>query len=92
MLQGLRDENLDVNVEALNALRYISRKPNGFGMPIDPLAGGAINSDEQKLLRANNWRTKAYKLWAEWYREVRPYEDGGGLDELELLSPTVGVK
>ncbi len=92
MLKGLRDENLDVNVEALNALRYISRKPNGFGIPNDPLAGGALNSEEQKLLRANNWRTKAFKVWGDWYRNVRPYEEGGGLDELELLAPTVGLQ
>lgn len=89
VLQGLRDRNLDVNVEALRALRYISRKPNGFGVSDDPLAGPAFNSEEQKLVRANNWRSKAYRAWADWYRRVRPYEEGGGLDELELLGPSV---
>jgi len=92
MLKGLRDPSLDVNVEALMALRYIARKPNGFGLPLDPLTGGAIKSDEQKLLRANNWRSKTYKVWGDWYRNVRPYEEGGGLDELELLSPTAGLQ
>ena len=89
VLKGLRDPNLDVNVEALRALRYISRKPGGFGLPDDPLAGPTFSSDEQKLVRANNWRTKAYRAWADWYRKVRPYEEGGGLDELELLGPSV---
>ena len=32
ILKGLRDPNIDVNVQALDALRYLSRKPNGFGM------------------------------------------------------------
>ena len=31
ILKGLRDVNLDVNVEALSALRYVAKKPNGFG-------------------------------------------------------------
>lgn len=89
VLRGLKDPNLDVNVEALNALRYIARKPNGFGMSVDPLAGGRISSDEQRLIRANNWRTKAHKTWSEWYRKVRPFEEGDGWDELQLLAPTV---
>lgn len=88
VLKGLRDPNLDVNVEALRALRYIARKPNGLGLPTDPLAGQAVSSEEQKIVRANNWRTKAYRAWGDWYRKVRPYEEGGGLDEIELLGPS----
>ena len=71
MLQGLRDKNLDVNVEALRALRYISRKPNGFGISENPLEGPQLNSDEEKLIRANQWRTKAYRTWGKWYRGAR---------------------
>lgn len=89
MLTGLRDPNLGVNTEALQALRYIARKPNGFGMSPDPLSGGALNSEEQKLVRANNWRSAATRKWSDWYRKVRPYEEGDGFDELQLLAPSV---
>ena len=87
ILGGLRDKNLDVGVEALMALRYIARKPNGFGVSTEPLAGPRITSDDQRLVRANNWRDKAHRAWADWYRRVRPYEESDGLDELELLVP-----
>ena len=39
MLKGLRDPNVDVNLQALDALRYISRKPNGFGISDEPFEG-----------------------------------------------------
>lgn len=87
MIQGLRDPNLDVNVTALLALRYIARKPNGFGIPLKPLAGAETADEETRLKVANQWRTKAYKTWMNWYRDVRPYEETGGLDELEVASP-----
>ncbi|MCA9047279.1 MAG: HEAT repeat domain-containing protein [Planctomycetaceae bacterium] len=88
MLQALRDPSLDVNVEALQALRYIARKPNGLGIPLDPLAGPEVTSEDQKLVRANNWRTKAYQTWSQWYSTVRPFSEQGGLDELEALTGT----
>lgn len=84
MIRGLRDPHLDVNVEALRALRYIARKPNGFGLSLDPLQGSPLSSEDDKVRRANAWRTKAFKAWGNWYRRVRPYEDGDGIDELEL--------
>ncbi|MCA9084226.1 MAG: hypothetical protein KDA81_09235 [Planctomycetaceae bacterium] len=87
MIQGLRDPSLDVNVEALMALRYIARKPTGFGISLDPLEGPPVTSEEQKLVRANNWRTKAFQTWSKWYATVRPYDQQGGLDELEALVP-----
>lgn len=84
MLQGLRDPNVDCNVEALNSLRYISRKPNGFGLTLTPLAGKNTSSEDEKLKIVNAWRTTVWKTWGDWYRRVRPYDEGGGLDELEL--------
>lgn len=86
LMVGLRDPNVDVNVEALQALRYISRKPNGFGLSLNPLAGAETADDARKVEVANAWRTKAYRTWMQWYRRVRPYEESGGLDELRLLS------
>jgi hypothetical protein len=87
MIQGLRDPNLDVNVTALLALRYIARKPNGFGIPLKPLAGAETANEETRLKTANEWRTKAWKTWMNWYRDVRPFEETGGLDELEVATP-----
>ena len=84
ILKGLRDPNIDVNVQALDALRYLSRKPNGFGMTLTPFAGAELADDKTRLKIANAWRTKAFKTWGTWYRSVRPFEESGGLDELEL--------
>lgn len=84
MLKGLRDPNIDVNVQALDALRYLSRKPNGFGLTMTPFEGVETADDATKLKAANAWRTKAYKTWGNWYRSVRPFDESGGLDELEL--------
>ena len=86
ILPGLRDPNLSVNSNALVALRFISRKPSGYGLPLDPLSGlqpGA--SEEQKVDHANQWRTKAHKAWSGWYFQVRPYNERDGLDQLEQL-------
>jgi hypothetical protein len=88
MLQGLRDPNVGVNSEALQALRYISRKPGGFGLKVDPLDGPRTSSEAQKVVRANAWRTKAYRTWHGWYASVRPYQELDGLDALELLAPS----
>ncbi|HAD58537.1 MAG TPA: hypothetical protein DCG12_04785, partial [Planctomycetaceae bacterium] len=86
MMQGLRDPNIDVNVNALQALRYISRKPNGFGMTLDPARGLRSVPEQERVQKVNYWRTQAYEKWMTWYRTVRPYEDTGGLDELDALS------
>ncbi len=87
MMQGLRDPNVDVNVTALLALRYISRKPNGFGLSLKPLEGAETADEARKVEVANQWRTKAFETWMTWYRDVRPYDETGGLDELQAFSP-----
>lgn len=86
MMQGLRDPSVDCNVEALSSLRYIARKPNGFELSTEPLAGAETAAPERRVEVANAWRTKAYKVWGNWYRQVRPFTEGDGLDELELTS------
>ena len=92
ILKGLRDPNVGVNSEALQALRYISRKPTGFGLKVDPLDGPKTSSEAQKVVRANAWRTKAYRTWHSWYASVRPYQELDGLDALELLAPGGGSR
>ncbi|MFN4919502.1 MAG: hypothetical protein ACK48U_06260 [Planctomyces sp.] len=87
MLEGLKDGNVDVNIEAEMALRFIARRPTGFGMSLDPLGGlTATDPAEQRLKNANDWRTKSYKLWSDWYFQSRPYEERDGLDELQAAT------
>lgn len=94
MLDMLRDPSIDVNVEAIQALRYISRKPTGFGETLDPLKGLENPSEEDKLRVANEWRQKTLKAWSEWYNSVRPHEEKDTFDELLLAVPisTKGVQ
>ena len=44
-------------------------------------------SPEERLRLATPWREKALKDWSGWYFSVRPFEDRGGLDELQLAVP-----
>ena len=57
LLKGLRDPNVDVNVEADQALRYIARKPGGVGVSNNPLAGAETaqmmpTSELERVVRA----------------------------------------
>ena len=91
MLDGIRDPSIDVNVEAIAALRYISRKPNGFGETFDPLKGLPENaSPEERVRVVNEWRQKAINSWSGWYFRVRPQEEQDGFDQLELAVPLKG--
>jgi hypothetical protein len=88
MLDGIRDPSIDVNVEAIAALRYISRKPNGFGETFDPLKGLPENAPPEERVRvANEWRQKAINSWSSWYFRIRPHEEQDGFDQLTLAVP-----
>ncbi len=93
MLDGIRDNSVDVNIEAIQALRFISRKPKGFGETLAPFASLGTEdqitkaSPEDRLRLATPWREKALKDWSGWYFSVRPFEERGGLDELQLAVP-----
>ncbi len=93
LLEGIRDNSVDVNIEAIQALRFIARKPHGFGETLAPLASlGTENqiqnaSPEERLRLATPWREKALKDWSNWYFSVRPFEDRSGFDELQLAVP-----
>ena len=87
MLDGIRDPNLDVNVEAVGALRYITRKPNGFGETLNPMEGLDKAPAEERLRVANEWRQKVVKQWSAWYFAARPYEETNRLDELQVKVP-----
>lgn len=93
MLDGIRDNSVDVNIEAIQALRFIARKPQGFGETLAPFASLGTDeqitkaSPEERLRLATPWREKALKDWSNWYFKVRPFEERGGLDELQLAVP-----
>lgn len=93
MLDGIRDNSVDVNIEAIQALRFIARRPQGFGETLAPFASLGtedqikIAAAEERLRLATPWREKALKDWSNWYFSVRPFEDRGGLDELQLAVP-----
>ena len=93
MLDGIRDNSVDVNIEAIQALRFIARKPQGFGETLAPFASLGPEdqiknaSPEERLRLATPWREKALKDWSGWYFSVRPFEERGGLDELQLAVP-----
>lgn len=92
MLEGLKDPNVDVNLEAEMALRFIARKPNGFGNSMDPFGGLDEKAPaDQRLRNANDWRLKSFKQWSDWYFSIRPFEEKDGLDELEAAT-FAGVK
>lgn len=85
MLDGIHDPVLSVSVEALTGLRYIARKPNGFGLTLDPLGELPEDADQATKLNAVRlWKEKASNVWRGWYSGVRPYADRDGLDELGL--------
>ncbi len=92
LIRGLRDSNVDVAAEAEAALRYISRKPQGVGVPSSPLTGFKGGSDEDKLKFVNLWRDRATRAWSSWYADQRPYEERDGLDQLEVLIPSTDKK
>lgn len=93
MLDGIRDNSVDVNIEAIQALRFIARRPQGFGETLAPFKSLGTEeqirnaSPEERLRLATPWREKALKDWSNWYFSVRPFEERGGLDELQLAVP-----
>ena len=48
IVKSLDDPDINVVVEANNALCWLSRRPNGFGRSIDPLASLPENANEQQ--------------------------------------------
>jgi hypothetical protein len=66
LIDGLQDPEVSVNVEALRALQYISKRA-GFGsLPEAP-------TDDD--------RARAVAAWKKWYMSVRPYDERDDLAE-----------
>ena len=68
LIRALNDPNLDTMIEARNALRFISKRIDGFGLPSQP-------SDKE--------RKQAVERWKKWYLTVRPYDERDDLLNVE---------
>lgn len=87
LINALRDQNLDVVVEARNALCTLSRRPLGFGLSMKPAeAAGPTASDEQRNDAVEAWRNEALARWGSWYLSVRPYAERDDIDDIRLRS------
>ncbi|MFN9970838.1 MAG: HEAT repeat domain-containing protein, partial [Phycisphaerae bacterium] len=85
ILKGLRDSSVDVNVEAEQALRFIARRPAGFGYPVNPLDGAETADERTKTQKVRAWRDKAVKSWLDWYLSVQSFEDQQTVNQVELF-------
>ena len=83
IMKSLDDSNIDVMVEGHNALCFLSRKPQGFGLPDSPLDGVPEDATEtQRLDAVKKWRAEVRKQWKAWYLKVRPYEERNDIDDV----------
>ena len=86
LLPLLKDEDLGVAIEARLALCWISRRPNGFNNPVDPLEeyeDSDVVVDKKKITA--NWQNRVYKAWRNWYLNSRPYEERDDFDDPEQV-------
>ena len=79
LIESLEDPDLDVAIEARNALCTLSRRPLGFGLPDAPAQVKGGVPDEAAIQK---WKSEAVKRWREWYRSVQPYDERDGLSDV----------
>jgi len=76
IVKSLDDPDINVVIEANNALCWLSRRPNGFGRPLDPVANLPENANEEQRRQAIQiWRAQVRKDWREWFNQVAPYAE-----------------
>lgn len=84
LVEALNDSNVDVLVEARNALCWISRRPDGMGLPANPLEGLPKDADaRQRQAAIEKWKKRAIARWQGWLLEVRPYNQRNDLMEAQ---------
>jgi hypothetical protein len=82
LITALEDHDAGVNVEANNALCWLSRRPNGFNLSVDPLGGLPTDAGQEQIEAVMAaWRSEAVQQWGSWYLRHRPFADRG--DEFE---------
>jgi hypothetical protein len=86
LIKALKDVDVDVMVEARNALCCVSRRANGFGLSSSPLEELEDASPEKRTAAAITWSDKATENWQRWWFRVRPYDLRDDLEEAALLS------
>ena len=88
LINALEDTDVDVLVEAYNALSYLSRKISGVGLSANPLADleetNPNPTQAQIDATVDRWRREALKRWSAWYFRVRPYDERNDLFELRF--------
>jgi HEAT repeat protein len=93
LVTALDDPDVDVDIEAHNALCWISRKPLGFDLQMDPLEGLPPDAGpDVKEAALKSWRTAAVKQWGTWYLKNRPYKDRGDEFEAQLREKLAGLQ
>ena len=84
LINGLKDVDVSVMIEARNALCCVSRRANGFGLPPNPLEEMESASADEKAEAAVKWSNLAVEKWQRWWFRVRPYELRDDLEEAGL--------
>jgi hypothetical protein len=83
LIKALGDNNVDVSVEARNALCVLSRKPLGEGLPAHPWDKLPEDAKEDAKKQAFiDWRAAALEKWKLWYARVRPYDQRDDLSDV----------
>ncbi len=84
LIASFADSDLDVLIEARNALCTLSRKPRGFGSSGHPYAKLSEKEKANETRRSQalgKWRTELTAKWKKWHLSVRPYDERDGLPE-----------
>ncbi|RMG34101.1 MAG: hypothetical protein D6725_14830 [Planctomycetota bacterium] len=85
LLKALEDPDLDVVVEARNALCVLARRPRGLGLPDHPddtLPPTATQAEREQARK--KWQAELVKRWREWYLRIRPYDERDDVLELTV--------
>mgnify|MGYP006428845591 CR=1 FL=1 len=84
LIASFADSDLDVLIEARNALCTLSRKPRGFvslNHPYAKLSEKEKIDETQRSQALGKWRTELTAKWKQWHLSVRPYDERDGLPE-----------
>jgi hypothetical protein len=85
LILGLSDSDESVAREASVGLCILSRRPNGCGLPTDPVEGLADEAtDNQRATHLATWQKASTKGWSDWYAKVRPYDERDDRTQLKL--------
>lgn len=80
LISALDDPAIDVAREASLALCFLSRRPEGCNLPIDPTEDAQMDlnedsSDDERRKKLGKWRAESKRRWNEWYLKYRAYDE-----------------